>query len=337
IISKDQFNGGVYVVSSVNVIDESLEKIRSMLWLSGMGAFFLALAFTYILSKKLSDPLIQMEKATRKIAKGDLKTRVTPPSKDEMGSLAQAINDLALDLQKYRESRSEFFSNISHELRTPMTSIEGYAKVLKEKLYDSEEEKEQYLDIIHQESIRLTRIIGDLFELSKIEEGKIGFHFEWIDLSEVLNSAIQKTKWRAQEKGLDMRAYIQPDLPFVYCDGHRMAQVFMNLLDNAIRYTEQGTISAKMTKENDVVKISVEDTGIGIPEDELTYIFERFYRVEKSRSREFGGTGLGLAIVKNLVEQQGGSIRAFSEVGKGTRFEIKFLISPDIKKEEEEE
>ncbi|MED4041154.1 sensor histidine kinase [Niallia taxi] len=337
IISQDQFYGGVYVISSVKTIDESIEKIRSMLWLSGIGAFFLAVAFTYILSKKLSDPLIQMEKATRKIAKGDLKTRVSPPSKDEIGSLAEAINDLAIDLQKYRESRSEFFSNISHELRTPMTSIEGYTKVLKEKLYETEEEKEQYLDIIHQESIRLTRMIGDLFELSKMEEGKIQFHFEWIDLSEVLDSAIQKIKWKAQKKGLEIQAYIQPDLPFIYCDGHRMMQVLINLMDNAIRYTEQGTISAKIWKENDIVRISVEDTGIGIPKDELAYIFERFYRVEKSRSREFGGTGLGLAIVKNLVEQQGGAIQAFSKIGKGTRFEIAFPVSPDIEKEEEKE
>ncbi|MFT8321134.1 MAG: HAMP domain-containing sensor histidine kinase [Bacillus sp. (in: firmicutes)] len=336
IISQNQFYGGVYVVSSVKAIDQSLEKIRSMLWLSGIGAFFLAIGFTYVLSKKLSDPLIQMEKATRKIAKGDLTIRVTPPSKDEIGSLAHAINDLAFDLQKYRESRSEFFSNISHELRTPMTSLEGYAKVLKEKLYETEEEKEQYLDIIYQESIRLTRIIGDLFELSKMEEGKIGFHFEWIDLSEVMDSAIQKTKWRAQEKGLDMQAYIQPNLPFVYCDGHRMAQVFINLLDNAIRYTELGTISVKISNVNDAVKISIEDTGIGIPEDELAYIFERFYRVEKSRSREFGGTGLGLAIVKNLVEQQGGSIQAFSDMGKGTRFEMMFPVSLDTEKMEGE-
>lgn len=336
IISQNEFYGGVYVISSIKTIDESLEKIRSMLWLAGFGAFFLAVAFTYILSKKLSNPLILMEKATRKIAEGDLKTRVSPPSKDEIGSLAEAINDLAIDLQKYRESRSEFFSNISHELRTPMTSIEGYTKVLKEKLYETEEEKEQYLDIIYQESTRLTRMIGDLFELSKMEEGKIQFDFEWIDLSEVLDSAIQKMKWKAQKKGLEIQAYIQPDLPFIYCDGHRMAQVFINLMDNAIRYTEQGTISAKMWKENDEVRILIEDTGIGIPKDELAYIFERFYRVEKSRSREFGGTGLGLAIVKNLVEEQGGSIQAFSEIGKGTCFEITFSVSPDIKKEREE-
>lgn len=335
--SGTQFNGGVYVVSSVEAIDQSLEKIRKMLLLLGIGAFFLALGFTYVLSKKLSDPLIQMEKATRKIAKGDLETRVTLLSKDEIGSLAQAINDLAYELAKYRKSRSEFFATISHELRTPMTYLEGYAKVVKEKLYQSEEEKEQYLDIIYQESVRLTRIVGDLFELSKMEEGKIGLNLEWIDVSEVMESAVQKTKWKAQERGVEIQSHISDNLPYIYCDGHRMTQIFMNLLDNAIRYTEQGTVSAEMWRERDFVKIAVEDTGMGIPEEELAYIFDRFYRVEKSRSREFGGTGLGLAIVKNLVERQGGSIQVFSEVGKGTRFEMKFPVSFVSEKKEEEE
>ncbi|HDR6289195.1 TPA: HAMP domain-containing histidine kinase [Bacillus cereus] len=337
IMSGNQFFGGVYVVSSIESIDQSLEKIRNMLLLSGMGVFFLAVGFTYVLSKKLSDPLIQMERATRKIARGDLKTRVDITSRDEIGSLGQAINDLSFDLQKYHESRSEFFSNISHELRTPITSVGGYAKVLKEKLYETEEEKEQYLDIIYQESQHLTRMMGDLFELSKMGEGKIGFHFEWIDLSEVMESAIQKTKWKAREKGLELQSQIQSNLPFIYCDGHRVAQIFINLLENAVRYTEHGKISVKILKEHDAVKISVEDTGIGIPEEELAYIFERFYRVEKSRSREFGGTGLGLAIVKNLVDLQGGSIQVFSMVGKGTRFEIRFPISADTGKEEEGE
>lgn len=329
------FYGGVYVVSSVEGINQSLEKVRGMLVISGIGAFFLALGFTYVLSKKLSSPLIQMEQATRKIAKGDLGIRVKAESKDEIGSLAQAINDLAFDLQKYRDSRREFFANISHELRTPMTYLKGYANVLKEKLYQTEEEKDQYLDIIYQESIRLTAMIEDLFELSKMEEGKIQLTLEWIDLSEIIESAVQKTRLQASEKGLVIQSRIQDDLPLVHGDRHRMAQIFINLLDNAIRYTSHGTISVKVWRNFDRIKIYVEDTGIGIPEEELPYIFDRFYRVEKSRSREFGGTGLGLAIVKNLVELQGGTIQVSSEKGKGTRFELTFPISSYTDKEEE--
>ena len=327
LIKGNNFYGGIYILSSINEIDQSIRKVRSLLFLSGVGAFFLALGFTFILSRKLSDPLVQMERATRQIAKGDLDIRVRLKSGDEIGSLASAINDLAFDLQIYRDSRKEFFANISHELRTPITYLKGYAKVLKEGLHQNEEEKEQYLDIIYQESLRITRLIEDLFELAKMEEGKIEMDFGWINLAEVIDSAILKTRLKAKEKGLEIRVNIQDGLPLIYGDGVRMEQIFMNLLDNAIRYTEQGTISLQVENINhNIVRIRIEDTGIGIPEDERPFIFERFYRVEKSRSRQYGGTGLGLAIVKMLVELHGGTISVFSEVGKGTKFEIIFPV-----------
>jgi signal transduction histidine kinase len=337
IIQDNRFHGGVFVLSSIEAIHQSVKKIRELLFLSGIGAFFLALGFTFVLSRKLSDPLLQMELATRKIAKGDLDTRVKVTSGDEIGSLAQAINDLAMDLQRYRDTRSEFFANISHELRTPVTYLEGYAKVVKEGLYETDEEKEQYIDIIHQEAIRLTRLIHDLFELSKMEEGKINLNLEWIDLSEVLDNTILKTRLKAKHKGLDIHVELEGDLPLVYGDGLRMEQIFINLLDNAIRYTERGAVSVTMRSvDHDLIKITIEDTGLGISKDELPYIFERFYRIEKSRSREHGGTGLGLAIVKKLVEIQGGTIEVSSEVGKGTRFEILFRTSSNIQHEEGE-
>ncbi|GAB7388549.1 HAMP domain-containing sensor histidine kinase [Bacillaceae bacterium] len=323
------FYGGVYVLSSIEAIHQSVQRVRDLLILSGTGAFFLALGFTFVLSRKLSDPLIAMERATRQIAKGKLDTRVNVTSGDELGSLAEAINDLAKNLQRYHDTRKEFFANISHELRTPITYIEGYAKILRDGLYESEEEKKQYLEIIHQEAKRLTRMIEDLFELSKMEEGKLDLHRERIDLAEVMENAVRKAHLRVSRKGLKIELDIEDDLPFVYGDGLRMEQIFINLLDNAIRYTEHGKISIKMWREEqNWVMIQIEDTGIGIPEHEIPFIFERFYRVEKSRSREYGGTGLGLAIVKQLVEWQGGEIRVFSEVGKGTRFQILFPAEP---------
>jgi signal transduction histidine kinase len=332
------FYGGVYVLSSIEGIYRSVQNLRYSLLLSGIGALFLALGFTLVLSRKLSAPLLKMEQATRKITKGDLETRVTLRSKDEIGSLGNAINDLAKDLKRYRDTRREFFANISHELRTPMTYLEGYAKVLKEGLYKDEEEKEQYLDIIDQESKRLTRLIDDLFELSKMEEGKYSLNGELVDLAEVLENVILKLRLRAKEKGLDIEAKVEDDLPSILGDGIRIEQIMINLIDNAIRYTEQGTITVTIKEANQMnVKVSIEDTGKGIPQDELPYIFERFYRVEKSRSREFGGTGLGLAIVKKLVDIQGGQIRVFSQIGEGTRFEIIFPASTKMETREGEQ
>lgn len=319
------FLGGVYVLSSIEDIYQSIEKVRYMLVLSGIGALFLALGVIVVLSRTLSNPLLQMEKATRKIARGDLNTRVKVKTADEIGTLGQAINDLARELKRYQETRSELFANISHELRTPVTYLEGYVNILKEGLYQSEEEKEQYLEIIKQESTRLSRLINDLLELSKMEEGKMTLNQEWIDMREMIETILPRVELQAKKKGLQLKVDIQDNLPLINVDGLRMEQIVTNLLDNALRYTDHGWVGIRIERaRSGDLMISIEDSGKGIPEDELPYIFERFYRVEKSRSRDFGGTGLGLAIVKQLVDMQGGTISVFSEVGKGTRFQILF-------------
>jgi len=312
----------IYVLSSMKSMEESLHRVRGYLVLSGLGAFFLALGFTYIVSQILSRPLVQMERATRRIAKGDWETRVDVRTSDEIGNLGIAINDLARDLQHYQDTRQEFFANISHELRTPITYLEGYARVLSDELYETEEEKKQYLTIIHQEALRLDHLINDLFELSKIEEGELSLSLDWVDLTDIVRNSVKKVQLKAKEKGLLLSCEAAEQAPLVYADALRMEQVVLNILENAVRYTAKGAIHIRLIKGKNTNQILVEDTGMGIPADELPYIFDRFYRVEKSRSREFGGTGLGLAIVKKLVELQGGTIEAFSRIGVGTRFVI---------------
>lgn len=322
--------GGVFVLASVEGLYQSLDLVKRAIILAGIGAVFLAIGFAFILSRKLSSPLLEMEKATRKIATGDLNTRVSHGSKDEIGSLATAVNDLAIELHRYRSNRREFLANISHELQTPITYLEGYASALMNHLYENEEEKEQYLQIIQLEAGRMSKLVSDLFELSKMEDGKIALVFEEVDLVEVVENALLKNKMKAQEKGLQLE-FDQPyEFPSINADGRRMEQIFGNLIENAIRYTENGFVIVKLSRASASVNICVEDTGIGIPQEDIPFLFERFYRVEKSRAREFGGTGLGLAIVKQLVELQGGSIRVKSQLGKGTRFEITF---PTVRRE----
>jgi signal transduction histidine kinase len=319
----DHFIGGVYVLKSLEGVEQSIHQIRIYLLLSGLGAFLMAIGITFVISKKLSRPLIQMETVTRRIAKGDLETRVYAASNDEIGSLAVAINDLAKELQRYRDTRSEFFANISHELRTPITYLEGYADVLSQGLVEDEFEKKKYLDIISHEAKRLARLVHDLFELSKMEEGKIDLKLESIALSALIHQVVLKVELAIKEKGLEVIELVLPNCSIIG-DGVRMEQIVLNLLDNAIRYTPTGSVVISLTEENKDILLCIEDSGIGIPEDELPYIFERFYRVEKSRSRQFGGTGLGLSIVKKLVELQGGTILVSSSLGQGTRFEIRF-------------
>ncbi|OBZ09585.1 two-component sensor histidine kinase [Bacillus sp. FJAT-27264] len=319
----------LFVMSSTEQMEQSLSAVRKLLLLSGMGAFLFALGITWIVAQVLSRPLLQMQKATRKIAVGELETRLDIRSKDEIGSLAEAINDLAVDLQRYRDTRQELFSNISHELRTPITYLEGYSKVVKDELYETEEEKNLYLDIIFQEAVRLQHLVDDVFDLAKMEEGQIVLDLQWLDLSELLEQAVSKVRLKARDKGLELSVSYSGHTVPVHADGKRMEQIILNLLENGLRYTERGGVEVQLLYQADRVTLVVEDTGMGIPEEELPYIFERFYRVEKSRSREFGGTGLGLSIVKKLIELQDGKITVISKAGTGSRFEIQLPLRPE--------
>ncbi|CAH8712238.1 HAMP domain-containing histidine kinase [Paenibacillus thiaminolyticus] len=322
----NQISSAIYVMASMHSMDRSLITVRNLLLLSGVGAFLLAIGITWIMALLFSRPLIMMQQATKKIAIGELATRLDIHSKDEIGDLAAAINNLAADLQRYRDTRQEFFAAISHELRTPITYVEGYAKVVKNRLYETEEEKDRYLDIIYQEGVRIQHLVNDLFELAKMEEGKISLSMEWVDLKDVVDQAVQAVSLQAKEKEIELIVHPVASVPLIRGDGRRMEQIVRNLLENAVRYTEEGRIEVHLRSTSGTLSLSIEDTGIGIAEEELPYIFDRFYRVEKSRSRKTGGTGLGLSIVKKLVELQGGSIQVSSQREVGTRFTVTFTL-----------
>lgn len=324
--NQGHFIGSIFVISSLDDIYGILNRVKVLLLISSIGAFFIALGFTYIISRRLSLPLIEMERATRRIAKGDLDTRVQVLSHDEIGSLASAINDLAYEIQKYRKTRQEFFANVSHELKTPVTYLAGYSKVLKDKVYETDAERDQYLDIIENEAKRLNRLINDLFELSKMEEGRLSLKMEPVDIIEILENVLQKFQLSAIEKGLIIDYNFDQHISLINGDGERLEQIFINLINNSIRYTEEGMVTLNVNQNNHEVVVSVIDTGVGIPENELSQIFDRFYRIEKSRSRQYGGTGLGLSIVKTLTELQGGTIEVESIEGEGTTFRVRFPI-----------
>lgn len=314
-------------MSSLDAIDHSISQVKRLSLFAGIVAFVIGAGFIFMLSRKISAPLLEMEKATRKISKGDLNTRVNVHSNDEIGQLAKAINDLALELDNYRSNRQEFFATISHELRTPITYLEGYANVLKHELYTSEEEKQQYLTIISDETKRLIHLINDLFDLAKAEEEQLVMHNQEVNIVQVIRSIIVKVNLKAKDKELQISKTLPDEDKFIIGDEKRLEQIFINLLENAIQYSEKGKIAIRVEEQpSNTLQILISDSGIGIPKDEIPYIFDRFHRVEKSRSRDYGGTGLGLSIVKKLVELQNGTITVSSELGEGTTFEIVFPI-----------
>ncbi|OYD56066.1 hypothetical protein CGZ90_19485 [Fictibacillus aquaticus] len=324
--TSDGYEGSIFVLSSIEKIHTSIKHVQKLLILVGVGAFFMMLGFAFFLSRKLAAPLLQMEKATKEIAKGDLEFPLEYKSNDEVGQLVKAINILKNELKQNRDSKQAFFASISHELRTPITYIEGYSKALKNELYRDEEERIQYLETISRASHQLKGLINDLFDLSKMEIDQFVLNQEIIDVTEVIEGVISKVKLKAREKNINIHFINRSDDSFLFADGVRIEQIFLNITDNALRYTESGEIIIDVKNTLDYLEINISDTGKGIPESEIPYIFDRFYRVEKSRSRQYGGSGLGLSIVKKLVELHGGKIFVFSSLGEGTRFEMRFPL-----------
>ncbi|QQK76670.1 HAMP domain-containing histidine kinase [Salicibibacter cibarius] len=324
--------GEVFIFSPSDRMDQSTVQIQQALFLSGIGALLLAFGFTFIASRQFSNPLQEMERAAQQMTRGELDVEVPVETRDELGSLSHSTNELARELKRYRNNRQAFFSNVSHELRTPLSYIQGYCDALKKELYQDEMEKQQFIDIIHEEAHRMNRMIHDLFELSRMEEGHFPLNLELVHIEDVINRTKTKVAAEAKQKNISLSEDIEENLPLIAADSFRLEQIFTNLLQNAVNYSENGHVWIEVSLKNEDIEVKITDTGSGIATEDLPYIFERFYRGEKSRARDFGGTGLGLAIAKQLTELQYGSIQVESEPGKGTAFVLRF---PEAKEGEE--
>ena len=223
------------------------------------------------------------------------------------------------ELRRLERVRTEFVANVSHELRTPLTAIRGYLETLLEGGLDEPDNGRRFLQIVFRHAERLGRLLDDLMDLSNIELGKVTLKREPTDLADVLEPVLAIVRPQAEAKRLAVAADLPPGLPAVSADRDRLVQILLNLVDNAVKFTpESGRVTVTASPREGMVEVVVADTGVGIPSTDLPRITERFYRVDKARSRELGGTGLGLAIVKHLVQAHGGELRIESELGKGT-------------------
>jgi len=209
--------------------------------------------------------------------------------------------------------------NVTHELRTPLTAIKGFVETLEEEL---DKEKQNYLRIIKRNTDRLSHIVEDLLSLEELEEKGIRLEREEVNLKELAENVLKIFEQEARGRGLSLRLIADERLPLIQADSFRLEQMFVNLLDNALKYTEKGGVTIVLRAKESEVAVEVQDTGIGISEEHLPRIFERFYTVDKARSRRLGGTGLGLSIVKHIVLLHGGKIQVKSELGLGTTFNV---------------
>ncbi|WP_130859640.1 sensor histidine kinase [Gracilibacillus phocaeensis] len=325
ITNQNGTQGSVVLFSSFGLISNSIHNIIVLVVLASLGAVILAIGFTIFISKKLGSPLIAMEKVTKQISEQkDFSLRVDYKANDEIGSLAQAINHLSETLERYQTNRNEFFSNITHELKTPLTYVKGYANAVRHEIYQSKEERDEFLEIIEDESDHISNLMDDLTDMSKIEEGKIDLNKENLHMNQLAKEILKRSHFKAADKGLKLHLSVPDHDVVLKADRSRIDQILTNLVENAVRYTETGQITLKIRDLSSDVWIEVIDTGIGIKQEDVPYLFERFYRVDKSRSRANGGTGLGLAIVKHLVEMHEGTIKIDSQFNEGTTFSLRF-------------
>lgn len=227
------------------------------------------------------------------------------------------------ELKNLRQMKRDFIANVSHELRTPLTSIKGFIETL---LEDSNEEKKHYLNIIKRNTDRLINIVEDLLILSELEKRNFAIKVSAVDPSLLIRNIVQIFKQKMEEKNLKLNLELPDNLPTIEADEFKLEQLFVNLIDNAVKYTESGSISVRADKCEDSITFIISDTGIGIPKNDLSRIFERFYVVDKSRSRRVGGTGLGLSIVKHIILLHHGRIEVESIKKKGTAFHITLPI-----------
>jgi len=294
-----------------------------------------AIVLAALVARNLSRRLRAVLDFARDLARSNFRARLPDDGGREFAELAATLNRTAGELQKTVEQlqrehteiervervRKDFVINVSHELRTPLASIQGYAETLMDGALHDPEYNMRFLGIIRHNAERLARITQDLLTLSRVEQKRQKFEFEPMRVNGLLEQAIELMRPMAEKREIRLELEPEPADAGVWCDSEAVSQILSNLLDNAIKYTPPGgRIAVGAEAHGRFVEVRVRDTGIGIPAEELPRLFERFYRVDKARSRELGGTGLGLSIVKHLVAAHNGGTRVESRTGEGSTF-----------------
>ncbi|KWX70935.1 hypothetical protein AMQ84_28275 [Paenibacillus riograndensis] len=284
------------------------------------GTILFSLWFVLITVFHVVRPITRLTEATQKISKGRYDIKLYTARRDEIGQLASHFMSMSRELERTNRARQEFVANVSHEIESPLTSIQGFAHALKDGTLP-EQQRMEYLSIIDQESRRLSVLSKQLLTLSSLDYDENALDRKDIDLRAQLRQVLQIMEWRLTEKELAVRLQVA-DIT-LQGDANLLYQVWMNLLSNAIKYTQTGgTIAISAKAENQHCMVTVTDNGEGIPADQLPMIFDRFYKVDRARTRDSNSSGLGLSIVRKIIEVHGGTVEATSTVGEGTTFTV---------------
>lgn len=325
IMSGESLIGVLVYISRTQEIYESLREIQSRILLWLILVALSALLVSLFVGRMITRPIGALSEGISRMSRGDLSSRVSVPGKNEFAQLASAFNSMSERLEQLDRSRSQFVSNASHELKTPLSTMKILLETL---LYEENPDpamQKEFLGDINKEIDRLSGVVSDLLTLVNIDNG-VTLNMTEVRLRDLLSDQVKRLLPLARERGIELECTVRDPVETMG-DSVKLQQVIYNVLDNAIKYTPRGgSVRAELTKSGRHAYIRVTDTGIGIPKDDLPHIFDRFYRVDKARSRETGGTGLGLSIVKQTMLLHGGDITASSEENKGSTFIIDLPI-----------
>ncbi len=321
IVVDEKAVGFVFMFLETAPIRNMIHQLTNQFLLVGVISIFITLITIFLLSKFIVSPLIEMKKVTEQLNQGNHENELNTKRDDELGDLARSIQLLSNNLELLKKDRNEFLSSISHDLKTPLTYLKGYADIARRPNLTNEQ-RDEYLAIIKEEAENVVVLINNLFELAKMDENQFTIHKQPVKLKEFLEKISQKFQPAFNEVNIRLQIKCAPTVR-VSIDAERFKQVISNLLDNALKHSSANTtVTVEVNQNKTGTTIIVSDEGEGIPEEDLPNIWDRLYRVEKSRSRSTGGSGLGLAIVKKIIEGHGGEISVKSTVNKGTTFSI---------------
>ena len=321
------------VVALANVLVTSLLMFLSdhdlgLLIVLLVFALTISLLLAYMLSETVTSSIQKLRDGALRLAEGDLSTRLEVDSRDEIGDLARIMNTMAVELdgafrrqQDMEQARKDLIASLSHDLRTPLTSMRAMVEAITDDVVSDRTTLQRYFSNLNREVEHVSALIDDLFEISRLDTGTLELHLQPSSVGEILASVMDGMEAQATMQALNLRSELEGELGQVVVDPVKIQRVLYNLIQNAIRHTPpDGTIIVKAQDTGAAVQFDVMDTGQGIDQEELGLVFDRLYRGEKSRSREYGGSGLGLAIAKGIVEAHGGNIWVESMVGAGSRF-----------------
>ena len=319
--SEGDREGVLLVHSDISRWNEAFREIALWTLAICVVAAFVVLFSSYYIAKRIINPFVDMNHIVQCYSKGDFSQRIPVQGKDEASQLGKSFNEMADQLKNLEVTRQSFVANVSHELRSPLTSMKGFLEAMMDGTIPPEEH-EHYIEIVLSETRRMTAMVNDLLDLARIESGIITVNYEVFDINELIRRTLITFEARISEKRMELDVRFANEQSFVYADSNQISQVLRNLIDNAIKYSPEGrTLLVSTYALRKEVYVTIRDTGVGIPAEDVPHIFDRFYKVEKAHTPSPQvGSGLGLAIVKKIIEAHGQSITVKSARGKGTQF-----------------